>query len=345
MGNERDEQWMRRAIRLSRRGYPAPNPHVGCVVVKSGKVVGEGWHAYAGGDHAEVVALKEASDEAKGATAYVTLEPCAHYGRTPPCAIALIEAGVDRVVIACPDPNPRAAGGAEVLRKAGIEVEIGIGEHEARLANLPFLEAMRLKRPYVVVKAAMSLDGRIALPSGESQWITGEPARKEGHRLRAECGAVLVGRRTVEQDNPSLTARIPGVRNQPTKIVIDPTGRLKGDERVFQGPAEAIHVTREAFRHCLSERQIEIEPLLRDLYARGITSVLVEGGAQTIARFVEARCVDRYELFIAPKLMGDGPAWIEGLKLAALADAPELQIVRVRRRGRDLQVTASPVRA
>lgn len=344
MKSEKDEQWMLRAVELSRRGYTAPNPHVGCVIVQNDQVVGEGWHAFAGGHHAEVAALKKAGTKAKGATAYVTLEPCNHYGKTPPCTKALIEAGVKRVVIACEDPNPRAAGGIKVLQEAGIDVETGVCVEKARSANLPFLEAMRLKRAFVVVKAAMSLDGRIALPSGESQWITSEKARREGHRLRAQCGAVLVGRRTVELDDPSLTARIPGVKNQPVKVVIDPMGRLMGNERVFQGPARTIHVTRDAFPQLGSDHQIDVEALLSSLFEQGLTSLLVEGGAKTIAGFIQAGCVDRYELFMAPKLLGDGPSWIQGLSLGRLADAPELAIERIRRIGNDIQVTARPKR-
>lgn len=335
---------MRRAIALSRRGYTAPNPHVGCVLVQKDAIVGEGWHAYAGGDHAEVAALKKAGANAKGATAYVTLEPCNHYGKTPPCTKALIDAGVKRVVVACLDPNPRAAGGLNVLNEAGIEVQTGVGEDEARQANHLFLEAMRLRRPFVVVKAAMSLDGRIALPSGESQWITGEQARREGHKLRAQCGAVLVGRRTVELDDPTLTARISGVRNQPIKVVIDPMGRLSRTERVFSG-ADTIHVTREAFPECATNHQFDMQLLLQKLFERGVTSLLVEGGARTIAGFVQSGCVDRYELFMAPKLLGGGPSWLEGLGIFRLADCPELRIERIRRIGDDIQVTASPVRA
>ena len=335
---------MLRAVALSRRGFPAPNPHVGCVIVKNGQVVGEGWHANAGGDHAEAMALKRAGAQARGATVYVTLEPCSHQGRTPPCSRVLCEANVKRVVIACLDPNPRASGGAEILRSAGIEVEVGICEQEAWSANEMFLEAMRKKRPYVVAKAGLSLDGRIALPSGESQWITGPAARQQGHRLRAECGAVLVGRRTVEADDPELTARIRGVKNQPVKVVLDPLGRLRGDEKVFQGSAETIHVTRETFPNCLADSRFNIEKLLCELFQRGLTSLLVEGGARTLAGFVAAGCVDRFELFLAPKLLGDGPSWLEGLGLRGLSEAPELSIEKVRRRGVDIQVTARPLR-
>lgn len=320
---------MARAVELSARGFPAPNPHVGCVLVRDGVAVGEGWHEHAGGPHAEAMALSNAGEAARGATAYVTLEPCNHYGRTPPCSEALVRAGVERVVIACPDPNPRAAGGAERLREAGIPVEIGVLQKLAAGANRPWLTAMRLKRPYVVIKAAVSLDGRIALPSGESKWITGEKAREAAHRLRAECGAVLVGRRTVELDDPQLTARIPGVFNQPTRIVLDPENKLKGTERIFDDQAPTRHITGE----------IDLPQLLADLFGAGYTGLLVEGGGTTIAGFITARLVDAFELFLAPKVLGDGPSWITGLHLEGLPDAPAFSITGIKRLGDDLQVS------
>lgn len=325
-----DERYMRRAIALSRRGFPAPNPHVGCVLVRDGQIVGEGFHRYAGAPHAEAMALSVAGEAARGATAYVTLEPCNHYGRTPPCSEGLLKADVARVVVACADPNPRAAGGAQRLREAGVPVEIGVLESEAAAANEQFLFAIQRKRPYVVVKAAASLDGRIALPSGESQWITGAAARREGHRVRAELGAVLVGRRTVELDDPHLTARIPGVHNPPLRVVLDPHARLTGKERVFDGAAPTRHVT----------GTIDLRDLLQDLFKNGVTGLLVEGGATTIAGFVRQGLVDAYELFVAPKLLGDGPAWIQGLDLPRLADAPQLRIESVKRVGPDLRISA-----
>jgi len=323
---------MRRAIALSARGFPAPNPHVGCVIAQGEKIVGEGYHPYAGGPHAEVVALRDAGDAAKGSTAYVTLEPCNHHGRTPPCVDALLQAGVRRVVVACPDPNPVAAGGMDRLRGSGVEVQVGLLREEASARNRQFLHAMQERRPFVVVKAAASLDGRIALPSGESKWITGEAARRDAHRLRAECGAVLVGRGTVEADDPLLTARLPGVRNQPVRVVLDPRGVLTGRERVFDASAETMHVT----------GRIDLPELLGRLAKRGINGLLVEGGGTTIRHFFSAGLVDRVELYLAPKLLGDGRAWIEGLGLSALADAPTLSITGIKRLGPDLRVSAQP---
>jgi diaminohydroxyphosphoribosylaminopyrimidine deaminase/5-amino-6-(5-phosphoribosylamino)uracil reductase len=294
--------------------------------VRDGEVVGEGYHHHAGDLHAEANALRVAGDRARGATAYVTLEPCAHYGRTPPCADALIAAGVQRVVVACPDPNPVAAGGLARVAAAGIETELGLLQAEAEAANEQFLFAMRHRRPRVVLKAAVSLDGRIALPSGESRWITGEAARRQGHRLRAQCGAVLVGRRTVEVDDPLLTVRLPGVVNQPLRVVLDPHARLRGDERVFDASAPSLRVTGE----------VDLPELLNDLFRRKVTGLLVEGGAITAASFVKAGLVDRLELFLAPKLLGDGPTWLEGLGLPALAEAPLGEVRKLRRLGQDL---------
>jgi diaminohydroxyphosphoribosylaminopyrimidine deaminase/5-amino-6-(5-phosphoribosylamino)uracil reductase len=343
MPENRDELMMRRAVRLARRGFPAPNPHVGCVLVRDGEVVGEGWHRFAGGDHAEAMALKAAGEKARGATAYVTLEPCNHTGRTPACSEALIAAEAARVVVACLDPNPKARGGLQRLREAGKAVETGVCEKEAFDANRRFLTAMAKGRPYVVVKAAMSLDGRIALPNGQSKWITGEKARRAAHRLRAEMGAVLVGRRTVELDDPLLDARIPGVVNQPIPIVLDPKGRLTGTERVLRNNPQALWVTAQTGPRKLAiavrNGRFDLEQLLRELWAKGVTGLLVEGGALTVAAFVEAGLVDRFELFTAPKVLGDGPAWIEGAAAESIGDCLKTGPLSVTRLGQDLRIT------
>ncbi|RYG32103.1 bifunctional diaminohydroxyphosphoribosylaminopyrimidine deaminase/5-amino-6-(5-phosphoribosylamino)uracil reductase RibD [bacterium] len=326
-----DAHWMAEAITTSNNGFPAPNPHVGCVLVKDGAVVGRGWCDFAGAPHAEAMALSEAGFQARGSTAYVTLEPCNHYGRTPPCSLALLAAGVARVVVACADLNPRAAGGAERLRSAGIPTEIGLMAEEAAAENRAFLFAVANKRPFVVAKAGASLDGRIALPSGESQWITSPASREEGHRLRADLGAVLVGRRTVQLDDPQLTARIPGVVNQPLRIVLDPLNRLTGREKIFDDSAPTRHVT----------GLIDLSELLASLYEAGHIGLLVEGGARTIASFFEDRLVDRVELFMGPKVLGAGPSWLEGLKIQKLAEAPSLKIDRVEKWGSDVHISAS----
>lgn len=344
IGAMTDSRAMARAILLSRRGFPAPNPHVGCVIVRDGEIVGEGWHRFAGGPHAEAEALAAAGERARGATAYVTLEPCNHHGRTPPCSQALIRAGVARVVVACRDPNPVASGGLEALRSAGVTVETGLMADEATEANWRFLTAMRLGRPVVVAKAAMSADGRIALPSGESRWITGPAARRAGHRLRAEMGSVLVGRVTAERDDPLLTARIPGVRNQPLRIVLDPAGRLPSGLGVFDGSAPTLRVTDGPVAGSLAVGRdprggLNLRALMAELFRRGVTGVLVEGGGRTIASFLRAGLVDRLELFVAPALLLDGLPAVLGEAPGSLESAPRGRWVSVRRAGPDLRLT------
>jgi len=335
------------AIDLSTRGYPAPNPHVGCVIVSGGEAVGVGYHDHAGGPHAEVVALTDAGPRAKGATAYVTLEPCNHEGRTGPCSIALIEAGIRRVVFALKDPNSVASGGAARLAEAGIEVISGCMASEAEAANIKWLTAVRRRRPYVVAKAALTLDGRIALPNGQSQWITNVASRRQGHVLRAECGAVLVGRGTVLNDDPELTVRHLEVVNQPTRIVVDPLGRLSRSHRVFDGTAPILQVVQEAH----GEFQVQVKSenggldlgdLLTQVYDRGVTSILVEGGAKTIGGFVAAGLVDRFDLFVGPTLFGDGPSWLQMAPPAKVIEATRLHIERVETHEGDLWITALP---
>lgn len=325
---------MRRAIQVSRRGFPAPNPHVGCVLVKNSQIVGEGWCPYAGGPHAEAMALANAGEAARGADAYVTLEPCDHYGRTPPCSLALLGAGVARVFVAVAETNPKAAGGTARLRAAGIPVEVGLQAEKAAAANAQFLFAMAHKRPLVVAKAGCGLDGRIALPNGDSKWITSPAARRAGHTLRAELGAVLVGYRTVVADDPHLTARLPGVVNPPLRVVLDPRNALTGNERIFDDAARTLWL-REP-----------LEPLevLQRVWDEGATGLLIEGGGRTIARFLGAGLVDRLELFVAPRVLGDGPTWCNGLDLPGLEAAPDFRWVSSRRVGADLRLTLERAR-
>jgi diaminohydroxyphosphoribosylaminopyrimidine deaminase/5-amino-6-(5-phosphoribosylamino)uracil reductase len=322
----KDSELMRRAIAVARNGFPAPNPHVGCVIVSEGEIVGEGFCHHAGAPHAEVMALRIAGSRAKDATAYVTLEPCNHYGRTPPCSLALIDAGIRRVVVANMDPNPKAAGGVERLRLAGIDVITDFLADEAFAVNRQFLTAMKSKRPYIILKAATSLDGRIATATGESQWITGPESREQGHRLRAKCGAVLVGRKTVEMDDPLLTARITDVTHQPVRIVLDSHAKLDRSYRVFDDSAETIHVT----------GAIDLRSLLDDWFKRDILGVLVEGGAQTIASFLRAGLGDELHLFVAPIVIGDGPTWSADFSLTSLSGAPVFALESQQSLGRDL---------
>ncbi len=340
MSDASPERWMRRAIALSRRGFPAPNPHVGCVVVRDGQVVGEGYHDHAGGPHAEAVALAAAGDRARGADLYVTLEPCNHQGRTPPCSQAVVRAGVRRVWVAVPDPNPQASGGAETLRTAGVEVQVGLLEEEARKANEPFLTAMTRRHPFVTAKMAITADGFIAHPDGSSKWITNDRSRRAGHRLRAEMGAVLVGRRTVELDRPQLTARVRGVVNQPVRVVLDPHARLSGDEEVLAAPGKAVWIVGPGLAR--DARQVEVpagadgadlRAVLDVLWTRGVTGLLVEGGAATVRAFLDAGLVDRLELFVAPKLFGEGIKWVgPGREI-------KLSLRSVRRHGEDVQLS------
>lgn len=339
------EAFMARAIRLSRRGFPAPNPHVGCVIVKDGQVVGEGWHSYAGGPHAEVVALSAAGPETKGATAYVTLEPCNHTGRTGPCSRSLIHAGVREVVFACQDPNSRASGGAEALRVAGVRVSAGLLEEEAREANIRFMRSHELGRPYVLLKAAVSLDGRIALPSGESRWITGEAARKAAHRLRAEMGCVLVGGGTVVKDDPSLTARLRGVKNQPVRVVLDPEAAIPATRKVFSDGLPTLRIVapgKQGIEIPLLDGAFDLHRLLGELWGRDVNGILVEGGAATLSSFLAAGLADRIELFVAPVVLGAGPSWIEGGLTEELAHAPRFRLVGTQRLGEDLRLSYEP---
>lgn len=323
-----DLEAMNRAIRLAARGFPAPNPRVGCVLVRDGQIIGEGWHVAAGQPHAEAMALSNC--DAEGATAYVTLEPCNHHGRTPPCSEALISAGVARVVIAVADPNPEAAGGVDRLRGAGIAVDLGVATDRAAEQNERFLTAMRLKRTFVTVKVAMTLDGRIALPSGESKWITGPAARREGRRLRAEMGAVLVGRGTLLADNPHLTARIPGVVNPPTRVVLDPRHDLPRDLNVFNEEAPTV---------VFSEGRFSPQDLTAMLFSMGHTGLLVEGGAGMIGSFLQADVVDALEVFVAPKVLGHGKQWLDAPLLDRLEEPARWRLRKTRRRGEDIQLS------
>lgn len=345
--NPEDGKWMARAIRLSHRGFPAPNPHVGCVIVKGGILVGEGFHAFAGGPHAEVVALSKAGRAAAGSTVYVTLEPCDHYGRTPPCSRSLIEAGVSRVVIAVPEPNKTAAGGSERLRGAGIQVVEGVLAEAAWEANKVWLTAIRRQRPYVLVKVGCSLDGRIALANGESQWITCEESRRASHQLRAEMGAVLVGRRTAELDHPSLTSRIRGVRNPPIRIVIDPKGKL-GSTGNLKDPVDSDLLIHEiGMGHGIDVLDPEISDsenisrLLTVLFDHGVRSLMIEGGANTISRFIQSNFVDRIELFVSGKMLFNGLSWLRG-PMESLALAPHWRFLKIQKIGADVRLILEP---
>ena len=345
---------MTAALVLARRGLGQvwPNPAVGCVLARDGRVVGRGWTQPGGRPHAETEALKRAGAAAKGATAYVTLEPCAHHGKTPPCAEALIAAGVARAVVALQDPDPRVdGGGIRLMRQAGIDTEIGLCEAEAAEVNAGFLLRVREGRPLVTLKLATTLDGRIATRTGHSQWITGEPARRAAHLLRATHDAVLVGAGTAAHDDPSLTCRLPGMEaRSPVRIVVDGRMRLPLTHALVatakkyptwlatlaaQSREEAER--RKAFADCGvtvfdaspdSDGNPDLAQILRVLAERGITRLLVEGGGRIAAALVKAGLVDRLVWFRAPRLIGgDGVSAVAGFGVDQLREAAGFRLV------------------
>ncbi len=299
MTDARDEQFMRRALALAERGWgqTAPNPMVGAVVVRDGAVVGEGWHEKYGEAHAETNALARAADAAKGATLYVTLEPCNHVGKTPPCANAVIAAGIARVVAATRDPGTASGGGAETLRAAGIDVEIGLLAAEARELNAPFFHAFASDRPWVTLKLALSIDGAIADSERGRAWLTNEQSRAEVHRLRANADAIAVGATTYATDRPELTVRGPvQPRVAPVKVVFDPDGRLSAGRTSVLEEYDGVTFVRVA----------DLAASLRALRARGIRSLLVEGGATLASALLDEELVDRLVIFQAPIVLGGG---------------------------------------
>ena len=360
--SQRDDHWMRYALELAERGRAttAPNPLVGCVLTHDDHLVGEGWHERAGEPHAEVHALRAAGERARGATAYVTLEPCSHHGRTPPCADALIEAGVARVVIATIDPDERVAGrGAARLREAGIEVTLGVLEDEARAQNVAYRTQRALGRPWVRYKTAMTLDGKIATRTGRSRWITGEASRALVQRWRHEHDVVAVGVTTVVRDDPKLTARVPGGRT-PHKLIFDSVARTPVDAALFEpdeagvsprvtlavgpgAPAKRLDALRERGAQVLlsddGRGRPSVSETLRHVAQAGALSLLLEGGGTLAWSFAEARALDRVAWFVAPKLVGGaGASPLGGLGVAAMDEALTLDAPEVRRVGDDLLI-------
>lgn len=364
-----DQAFMTRALQLARRGLFSthPNPRVGCVIVAGGKIVGEGWHVRAGEPHAEVHALRQAGLRARGATAYVTLEPCSHHGRTPPCAEALVNAGVARVVAAMQDPNPLVAGrGLALLRAAGIEVASGVLEQEARQLNAGFVKRMEQGLPLVRIKLAMSLDGRTAMASGESQWITGAAARSAVQRLRARASVVVSGADTVLADNARLTVRPDelGVDAEqaalaagrpPLRVLIDGQLRVPLGAAFFQaGPAWVACCDADgradeyrAAGHellCLprGDGHVDLRALLRELAGAGANEVLVEAGPRLAGAFAREGLVDEYQIFMAPQLLGSSARPLLDWPLERMAEAPQLTIREIRAVGNDWRIIAVP---
>jgi diaminohydroxyphosphoribosylaminopyrimidine deaminase/5-amino-6-(5-phosphoribosylamino)uracil reductase len=358
------EAQMRRALELAERGWGrvSPNPVVGCVLVRDGLVVGEGWHEGAGTEHAEAMALRIAGPRAAGATAIVTLEPCNHHGRTPPCAPALVAAGVEAVIVATRDPNPIVDGaGIRALRDAGLAIEEGLLRERAERQNVAFRTHVRTGRPHVVLKMASSLDGRAAARDGSSKWITGPTARTDVQRTRAWADAIVVGGGTVLADDPALTVRDPGLAGArpPLRVVVDTSGRVPGDRRVFDASAPTLVATTELApadrrREWLDagadvvvlDRDpagaVSLPALMQTLGKRDVQGVLIEGGPSLAWSAVRDDVVDQVLVYLAPLLVGGhaAPGWLSGGGFAPIDRAARVEIVSVDRIGPDLKVVA-----
>lgn len=350
------EFFMRLALREARRGLgrTSPNPAVGAVLVKNGRVMARGHHARAGTPHAEALAIRRAGSRARGADLYVTLEPCNHWGRTPPCSLAILEAGVRRVLVGSRDPNPMVVGhGLDRLRRAGVLVVADVLRRECDALNAEWFRFITAGRPHVTLKAAATLDGKIATRSGDSRWVTGRAARAVAHGLRDRADAILIGAGTARADDPRLTARLPGRRGRdPLRVVLDSRLRLPPSLRLFRqrsgAPTLVAHVSGRPrprrgveYLRCRSRGgRVDLRDLLARLAARGVVSLLVEGGAEVHAGFLAERLADRLVLFLAPRVVGgDGLSWSAALGTRRMADALRLLDVEVRRAGADLVVS------
>ena len=356
-----DHGYMARALRLAERGLytTTANPRVGCVIVRDGQVVGEGWHQRAGEPHAEVHALRQAGDAARGATVYVTLEPCSHHGRTPPCAHALIDAGVGRVVAAMRDPYPQVAGrGIELLTLAGIDAELGLLEAEARELNIGFVSRMTRGRPWVRLKTAASLDGKTALLDGESKWITGEAARADVHRLRARACAVLTGVGTVLKDDPQMNVRGIDTPRQPLRVVVDSRLATPSTARILAGGALIVGALDDAHRRAMLEAagaevillpgadgRVDLDALIQTLAGRGVNELHVEAGATLNGALLAGGWVDEWLAYIAPVVLGHQARGLFDLPaLTDMAGRHDFELRDLRQLGGDLRLTLRPRR-
>ena len=360
MSQPHDEQYLARALELAQRGrgHVEPNPLVGCVIVRDGQVVGEGWHQQFGGPHAEINALAQAGEQAQAADLYVTLEPCCHHGKTPPCTAALIKAGITRVIVGCEDPNPQVAGqGIAQLRAAGMAVELSELNVAARRLIAPFTKLVTTGQPWVIAKWAMTLDGKIATHAGKSQWISSEASRALVHKIRGQVDAILVGRQTVERDDPLLTARPPGPRTA-TRIVLDSEASLSLESQLVRSIDQAsliiVAKTTAAVARIkrLQDRGIEVfqippvpwqeqlKMLLSELGSRGMTNLLVEGGSLVLGAFADIQAIDEVHTFIAPKFVGgkDALSPMAGAGLADMATALKLVDVEINELAGDVHV-------
>lgn len=370
-----DHQWMQKALAFAEQGRYStrPNPAVGCVIVKDGRLIAEGWHVKAGEPHAEVLALAQAGKEAKGATAYVTLEPCSHFGKTPPCANALVASGVSRVVIAMQDPNPLVAGkGIEILKQAGIVVDVGIEQEQAQALNKGFIKRMKIQRPVVRVKLASSVDGKTAMASGESVWITGNEARQSVHLMRAQHGAIVTGIGTVLADDPQLNARLPievmtenGLTPElchPIRVVLDPNLSMPLDAKMLSLPGKTLLMTSslaveqnrkyadqlieqgaEIVAVQSDEERLDLQSVLEYLaQEEQVNDVMVESGAIVAGAFIEAGLVDELHWYLAPHLMGhQGKPLVMLPSLHTMQDRIELITQSVQPLGRDFHFVFS----
>lgn len=355
-----DFQMMSRAIELAKGGVytTPPNPNVGCVIIRDGEIVGEGFHFRAGEPHAEVHALRMAGERAEGATAYVTLEPCSHYGRTPPCAEGLINAKVAKVICAMQDPNPQVAGrGIKMLRDAGIEVQVGLLEQDANALNPAFIKRMKTGMPYVQLKMAASLDGQTALSNGQSQWITSPQARQDVQKYRAQSGAILSTSKTVIDDNAALNVRwgdlpqsvqasyLEQDLRQPIRVILDRQQQLTPELKLFHADGGTLIVSEQGDMtpKINNQQQIELRETLAELASlHNINHVWVEAGATLASSLIRADLVDELILYLAPKIMGsDGRGLLGALGLEEMADVIELDIKDVRQIGNDIRIVAS----
>lgn len=360
-----DEKFMKLALDLAEkaRGRTSPNPMVGSVIVRDGEIIGRGYHYRAGTPHAEIHAITDAGEKAKNAVIYVSLEPCSHYGRTGPCTEAIIQAGLSRVVMAMMDPNPMVSGrGKADLEAHGIDVQTGILESEARKLNEAFIKYITIKQPFVIMKTAMSMDGKIATSSGKSKWITSRDSRRIVHQIRDEVDAIMVGIGTVMRDDPSLTARLPdGHGRDPVRIILDSRGRIWPEAKVLNldSPARTIvAVTSQASQEKIDQLReqaqvlvvpeqngkVSLQALMRELGQMEIMSLLLEGGAEVNASALKERIVDKVMVFIAPKLIGgaDAPGPVGGSGIDELSEAVPLTDISLERIGEDILITGTP---
>lgn len=363
-----DFQWMAQALRLAEQGLytTSPNPRVGCVIVKNNQIIGQGAHLKAGEPHAEVFALREAAQQAESSDVYVTLEPCSHYGRTPPCVEAVIAAKPKRVIIAMQDPNPLVAGrGVAALQQHGIEVVVGVMQNEAQALNLGFISRMTRGLPYVRTKIAASLDGRTALNNSKSQWITGGQARLDVQHWRAQSCAIITGIGTVMADNPSMTVRLENTTRQPLRVIVDSGLQISADSKMLDADILKCSPVLIAYAHdqnrradelrqagaelvCLADaaEKVDLRALLTLLAQRGVNEALIEAGQGLNGAFLHANLIDEFIFYYAPKLMGDAAKAMFAMpELTEMQQVTDLQVIDIRLVGRDIRLRAKPLKA